>query len=161
MLDSTQKVFKNELAALHNKEGQLTSALTKHQITVDKLTQELFESKEKVSCLEISYRTLKSERDMLYEGERRARQQYEDIIREQRSRNILLTNLQTIQNNLERNEYETKQRLTTQIEGLEKENTLLKDRLHGEDERRNKMRDAYETQVSKKHYIIMLPFNYY
>ena len=56
-------------------------------------------------------------------------------MKEQSSQSLLLTNLQTLQNNLERNEYETKSRLGSQIEILEKEAGLLKERLHNEEER--------------------------
>lgn len=68
-------------------------------------------------------------------------------MKEQSSQSLLLTNLQTLQNNLERNEYETKSRLGSQIEILEKEAGLLKERLHNEEEKRERIKDAYETQV--------------
>ena len=70
-------------------------------------------------------------------------------MREKRNQNILLTNLQTIQNNMERSEFETRERLTLRIEGLEKENALLKEQHHGDEERRTQMREAYEKQVSR------------
>ena len=60
---------------------------------------------------------------------------------------VLLTNLQSIQNNLEKTEFETKARLGAQIEGLERELALYKERLHSEEDRRLKTSEAYETQV--------------
>ena len=68
-------------------------------------------------------------------------------MKEQSAQSLLLTNLQTLQNNLERNEYETKSRLGTQIETLEKEVGLMKERLHNEEEKRERIKDAYEMQV--------------
>lgn len=118
------------------------------QGTVSTLTQELLASREKYSHLEVTQRTLKSERDLLVESERRARQQYESLLREQKAQNVLLTNLQTIQNNLERSDFETKTRLTSQAQALEKELVIVKEKLHTEEERREKIKDAYETQVS-------------
>ena len=60
---------------------------------------------------------------------------------------MLLTNLQSIQNNLEKSEFETRARLGSQIEGLERELALAKERLHSEEDRRIKTREAYEMQV--------------
>ena len=57
---------------------------------------------------------------------------------------------QSIQNNLERSEFETKTRLGTQIRGLEREVAVLKQRLSSEEERRGKMMDAYEMQVGRE-----------
>ena len=91
---------------------------------------------------------MKSERDLLVESERRTRQQYESLLREQKAQNVLLTNLQTIQNNLERSDFETKTRLTSQAEALEKELGIVKEKLHTEEERREKIKDAYDTQVN-------------
>ena len=147
MLDSTHKGLKSELSALRDKEKKVSSMLTRHQVTVDRLTQELLAAREQNSRLEVSQRSLKVERDTLLKSERRLQQQYEDLLKEQRSQNVLLTNIQAIQNNLERSEYETKMRLTAQVEALEKEATLLKDRLHNEEEKKTRVREAFETQV--------------
>lgn len=54
---------------------------------------------------------------------------------------------QTIQNNLERSEFETKTRLGSQIQALERELAAMKQRVTNEEERRGKMADAYEMQV--------------
>ena len=54
---------------------------------------------------------------------------------------------QTIQNNLERSEFETKTRLGSQIQTLEREVAVYKERLSCEEERKTKMADAYEMQV--------------
>ena len=65
---------------------------------------------------------------------------------------------QTIQNNLERSEFETKARLGGKIESLEREMAVYKQRLIAEEERRSKMVDAYETQViDTMHVTLWLP----
>lgn len=115
---------------------------------MDSLTKELLSSRESLSRLEVRLRSLQSERDLLSESEKRTRRQYDDLMKEQSSQSLLLTNLQTLQNNLERNEYETKSRLSSQIETLEKEAGLLKERLHNEEEKRERIKSAYDTQVS-------------
>ena len=60
---------------------------------------------------------------------------------------MLLTNLQAIQNNLERGEFETRTRLGAQIEALERELALQKERLQSEEDRRTRVTEAYDTQV--------------
>ena len=148
MLDSAYKGLKKELTALNNKENHLMSLLTKHQVTIDTLNTELFSSKDDLSRLEVERQSLKIERDSLYDSEKRSRVLYEQMSREKQGQNVLLTNLQTIRNNMERNEFELKQRLNLRIEGLEKENVLLKEQNHGYEDRRTQMREAYEKQVS-------------
>ena len=147
MLDTAYKGAKKELTALSNKESQLMSLLTRHQTTVDTLNKELFSSKDRLTRLEVKKQSLRVERDSLYESEKRSREMYEQVSREKQGQAVLMTNLQTIQNNMERNEYELKQRFSSRIEGLEKENVLLKERNHGYEERRTQMREAYEKQV--------------
>ena len=49
MLDSTHKGLKTELSALRDKEKKVSSMLTRHQVTVDRLTQELLAAREQNS----------------------------------------------------------------------------------------------------------------
>ena len=53
MLDSAHKGLKKELSAVSNKENQLMSLLTKHQVTVETLNKEIFNSKDRVAHLEV------------------------------------------------------------------------------------------------------------
>jgi nucleoprotein TPR len=147
LLETSYKGLNDELSGLKNKEKILTTTLSKHQVTIDNLTKELLTAKEKLSHTEVKNRSLKIERDSLSQSEKRYREQYEHLLSEQKSQNVLLTNLQTIQVNLEKNDYETKFRFTSRIESLEKELVLMKEKLHNEEERREKLKDAYEIQV--------------
>ena len=56
--------------------------------------------------------------------------------------------VQTIQNNLEQSRFEEKAQLGSQLERLEREVALGRERLVGEEERRGRVSEAYETQVS-------------
>ena len=129
------------------KNSQLSDALSSHQERISTTTNDLFAAKDSLSKLEVSYHSLKGAYDLLETSERQARSQYESLLKEQRGHRELLANLHTIQNNLEKSEFETKTRLGSQIEALEREIRLYKDKLHAEEERRNKMVDAYDTQV--------------
>ena len=123
----------------------------KVEASLSRATQELFTLQERLTKAELSVQNLTTERDLLRAGEQQARSQYEELLREQRGQNVLLTNLQAIQNNLERGEFETRTRLGAQIEALERELALQKERLQSEEGRRTRVTEAYETQVCYIH----------
>lgn len=147
LLESHNAALKRELEATRDKSSQLSTALSKHQESQSSMTQELLTAREKLAKAEVSNQMLRSERVLLAENEGRARSHYESLLREQRGQSSLLTNLQAIQNNLERSEFETKTRLRAQIESLEREVALFKEKVRSEEEKRSKASEAYETQV--------------
>ena len=147
LLESHHAAQKRELEVTREKSTQLSTALSKHQLSQSSITQELLATRERLAKAEVSGQMLKNERDMLAENERRARTQYESLLREQKGQSSLLTNLQAIQNNLERSEFETKTRLRAQIEALEREVALFKEKVRSEEEKQSKTSEAYETQV--------------
>ena len=132
---------------MREKSTQLSNALSSHQERVSSTTAELFTSKDKLSRLEISYHNLKSAYGLLEASEKQVRTQYESVLKEQRGHGELMMNLQTIQNNMEKSEFELRTRFGSQMKALEREVSLLKDKLHAEEERRNRMADAYDIQV--------------
>ena len=83
------------------------------------------------------------EREILAQAERRARQQYESVLSQQKQQNMLLTNLQAIQSNLEQSEFETKTKLGTQIESLERELLLARRKVEMEEERGQKVVESF------------------
>ena len=115
LLETTYNGLKKEQAALRDKERQLSDFLARHQATIDSLSQELLNAKEKLARAESAQRSLTMERNVLSESEERARMLYENLLQEQRGRNMLLVNLQSIQNSLEKNEFETKAKLGSQV----------------------------------------------
>lgn len=110
-------------------------------------THELLSLQERLTKAELSAQNLKTERDLLSAGERQARTQYEELLKEQKGLTVLLTNLQAIQNNLEKGEFETRTRMGSQIEALERDLVLQKTKLQSEEDRRSRVTEAYETQV--------------
>ena len=148
ILDSHQKALKTELETLRGKNSQLSNALSSHQLRISSTTEELFAAKDKLVRLEVSHRTLQNSHSLLEASERQARMQYEQVLKEQRGHRELMTNLQSIQNNLERSEFETKTRLGAQIEALERDLSLSKEKVRSEEDRREKMVEAYEIQVN-------------
>ena len=65
------------------------------------------------------------------------------MLSQQKQQNILLTNLQTIQSNLEQSDFETKTKLGTQIEGLERELLLARRKVEMEEERGQKVAESF------------------
>ena len=147
MLDTHHKALKAELDSMRGKNSQLSNALSSHQERISATTTELFATKDKLSQLEMTYMSLRSSYSLREAGEKQALAQYESILKEQREHGELMVNLHTIQNNLEKSEFETKTRLGTQIQALERELSLCKDRVHAEEDRREKLAAAYDIQV--------------
>ena len=149
ILETNHKALKTELGTMRDKNTKLSDALSSHQEKLTLTTDQLFVAKDKLSRLEVAHHGLKSSYSLMESRERQARAQYDSIVKENHGHRELMVNLQSIQNNLERSEFETKTRLGAQVEALEREVSLAKDRLHAEEERRGKMADAYDVQVRK------------
>jgi nucleoprotein TPR len=146
-LENHHSSLRSELDKLRERNQQMSDNRAKVEVSLSTATQELFSLQERLTKAELSVQNLRTERDLLRSGEQQARSQYEELLREQRGQNVLLTNLQAIQNNLERGEFETRTRLGSQIEALERELALQKERLQSEEDRRTRVTEAYETQV--------------
>ena len=147
LLDKQCSDQRREVELLREKNQQLSSSLSKHQLSINSMTQDLLTARDKLARAEVTLQGVTKERDMLGEESRRLRTQYENVMREQKGHSTLLSNLQAIQNNLERTEFETKSRLGVQFETQQKEVTMLKEKLNVEEERRARVSEAYERQV--------------
>lgn len=147
LLENHHSSLRSELDKLRERNQQLSDNRAKVESSLHTATQELFSLQERLTKAELSAQNLKTERDLLAAGERQARSQYEELLKEQKGQNVLLTNLQAIQNNLEKGEFETRTRMGSQIEALERDLVLQKTRLQTEEDRRTKVTEAYETQV--------------
>ena len=147
LLEGHHSSLRSELDKLRERNNQLSDNRARVEVSLSKATQELFSLQERLTKAELTAQNLRSERDLLQANERQARTQYENLLREQKGQGVLLTNLQAIQNNLEKGEFETRTRMGSQIEALERELVLQKERLQSEEDRRVKITEAYETQV--------------
>ena len=82
---------------------------------------------------------LKLERDQLKTSETRLLQLNDGLMKEKRSQNIIIANLQTIEKNLERSEVELKTRLGGKIEDLERELSAVRREATAEREKHDDM----------------------
>lgn len=147
LLENHHASLRSELDKLRARNDQLSDNRARVEVSLSKATQELFSLQERVTKSELTTQNLRTERDLLQASERQARTQYEELLKEQKGQSVLLTNLQAIQNNLEKGEFETRTRMGAQIEALEREVVLQKERLQSEEDRRTRITEAYETQV--------------
>ncbi|KAJ6657396.1 hypothetical protein lerEdw1_002563 [Lerista edwardsae] len=137
MLQDNVEGYRREITSLHERIQKLTATTQKQEQIINTMTQDLRGANEKLAVAEVRAENFKKEKDILKMAEVRLTQQRESLLAEQRGQNLLLTNLQSIQVILERSETETKQRLSNQIEKLEREIAQLKKKLENEVEQRH------------------------
>uniref|UniRef100_A0AAR2K1U7 Nucleoprotein TPR n=1 Tax=Pygocentrus nattereri TaxID=42514 RepID=A0AAR2K1U7_PYGNA len=136
MLQDNVEGYRKEIASLREKTQKQATAVQKSEQTVHTLTQDLRAANEKLTMAGVM-ESLRKERDILKVVESRLNQEKESILSQQRSQNLLLTNLKSIQATLERSETETRQRLMMQVEKQEREISQLQKRLEHEVEQRH------------------------
>uniref|UniRef100_A0A3B1KCG5 Nucleoprotein TPR n=1 Tax=Astyanax mexicanus TaxID=7994 RepID=A0A3B1KCG5_ASTMX len=137
MLQDNVEGYRKEIASLREKTQKQATDVQKSEQTIHTLTQDLRAANEKLTMAESRVESLRKEKDMLKMVESRLSQEKESILSQQRSQNLLLTNLKSIQATLERSETETRQRLTAQVDKQEREISQLQKRLEHEVEQRH------------------------
>uniref|UniRef100_A0A674DA37 Nucleoprotein TPR n=1 Tax=Salmo trutta TaxID=8032 RepID=A0A674DA37_SALTR len=147
MLQENVNGYRREIAALHDKSQKMAAMAQKHEQIIHTMTQDLRAANEKLAMAEVRGENLKKERDMLKSAESRLSQEKEAMMAEQRNQNLLLTNLKSIQLTMERTETETRQRLNSQIERLERELTQFKKKLAEEVEQRHTLGRNQDAQL--------------
>ncbi|KAG7457192.1 hypothetical protein MATL_G00243860 [Megalops atlanticus] len=147
MLQDNMEGYRREIASLRDKSQKMAATSQRQEQIIHTMTQDLRAANEKLALAEVRSENLKKERDMMKMAESRLTQEKESILAEQRGQNLLLTNLKSIQLTLERSETETKQRLSSQIERLEREIAQLKKKLEQEVEQRHALGRSQDTQL--------------
>lgn len=149
ILQSNVESYKKEISVLRERNVKFTGNVMAYQENISTLTQEVTKVQERLARAEADTQNLRAERDLLKSVEMRLTQEREARNKEKRGQNILVANLQTIQNSLERSEHETKWRLTTQVENLERECNALRHKYEGEIEHSRTVVKGWESQVSE------------
>lgn len=86
--------------------------------------------------------------------ESRLIQEKESLIKQHKSQNLLLANLQAIQNNLERSEFELKTKYEHRIEVLEKENAGYKRKIETIDDQHRNVAVSMEVRIELQAYLL-------
>ncbi|XP_062858102.1 translocated promoter region b, nuclear basket protein isoform X2 [Trichomycterus rosablanca] len=137
MLQDNVEVYRKDIASLREQTQKQAAAAQKNEQTIHTLTEDLRAANDKLAQTEARAENLRKERDMLKMVESRLIQEKESILAQQRSQNILLTNLESIQATLQRSDTETRQRLLLQVEKQEREILQLQKRLEHEIEQKH------------------------
>ncbi|XP_056131900.1 translocated promoter region b, nuclear basket protein [Lampris incognitus] len=147
MLQDNVEDYRKEIASLREKGQKMATSAQKNEQTINTMTQDLRAAQQKLILAEGRAENLRKERDMLKLVEAKLTQEKETILSQQRSQNLLLTNLQAIQATLERSETDIHQRLNSQVEKQEREISQLQKRLEQEVEQRHFLGRNQEIQL--------------
>ncbi|KAK3607529.1 hypothetical protein CHS0354_025782 [Potamilus streckersoni] len=147
VLQSNAESYRKEIALLREKSQKYSNSVAKHEQTINTLREDLMVTQEKLARAEARVQNLSVEKDLVKGAEQRLVQELDSIRRERHSQSLVLANLQAIQNNLERSDFETKSRLSRQIETLERTTTLLNRRLETEERQHKTEIQHLEKQV--------------
>lgn len=138
--------YRKDCDILKERNDKFNELIIKHEQSISHLSKELHATKEKLSEYEINLRNKSMECDWYKSNQERLAKENELLIKENSSRSMILSNLETIRTNCERQERETKIMYTDKIETLEKENKILRKQLESEQEQHSVLLKSWENQ---------------
>ncbi|KAK3089218.1 hypothetical protein FSP39_001828 [Pinctada imbricata] len=147
VLQSNADNYRKEIGALREKEKKLSTSIAKHEQTINTLRQDLLKVQENAARAEAQCQNLKIEKELMRSAEQRMICELENARKTQASQSMVMANLQSIQNSLERSEFDTKTRYTNQIEKLEMEIKSLQRKIEKEEGEREALKTCYESQI--------------
>ncbi|XP_029309267.1 nucleoprotein TPR-like, partial [Cottoperca gobio] len=147
MLQETVSAYRREISALQDRNQKMSATAQRHEQIIHTMSQDLRQANEKLALEEVRVENLTKEKDILRQAESRLNREKEAVLAEQRNQNLLLTNLKTIQLNMERTETETRQRLNSKMENLEAELVLMKTRQDQEVAQRHALGRTMDVQL--------------
>ncbi|RDD46225.1 Nucleoprotein TPR [Trichoplax sp. H2] len=141
-------VYKKEIEHVRESSQRYSSSLQKMQVADEAQRQQLSTLRERYARLEAESQSLERERDLYKSSENRLLLQNQSLLQDQKTKGLLLANLQAIQNNFESSEYEIKSKLKNQIETLQSEISTLKDKLNVEKSDFLSRAEFFEAQIT-------------
>ncbi|XP_076826179.1 nucleoprotein TPR-like isoform X2 [Clavelina lepadiformis] len=121
---------KKECEALRAKSNQLYNIIQQSERNVSNMNAELSATKELCSKLQARLEMSKSELEISKRSEERLVAENTSLQREQRSQTVLLSNLQSMQQSMEKQAFEVKSQLHTRVEAQEREISSLRQSNH-------------------------------
>ncbi|KAH2310042.1 hypothetical protein KXW60_001675 [Aspergillus fumigatus] len=152
LLQSNFNMLKNENAELQKRYAALLENANRQDLRTQQAAEDLVETKGLVESLQRENANLKAEKDLWKNIEKRLIEDNE-VLRNERSRlDSLNANLQTILNEREHTDAESRRRLQLSVESLESELQSTKRKLNSEVEESKKaaLRREYEHEQSQK-----------
>ena len=151
MLEGNYALLKNENAELQKRSQRLSDQSAKQEIRAQQVTEDLVEAKGLLESMRNETANLKAEKDWWRSVEKRLTEDNNMLVSERDRLNALNANLQTVLNDREHNDSDTRRRLQTQIESLEADLQADRRKLNeeAEESKRLAMRREYESQQSQ------------
>ncbi|EPS33200.1 hypothetical protein PDE_08162 [Penicillium oxalicum 114-2] len=152
LLQNNFDMLKSENSGLQGRYSTLLENSSKHELRVQQAAEDLVEAKGLVESLQRENSNLKAEKDLWKNIEKRLIDDIESLRNERGRLDSLNANLQTILNEREHTESETRRRLQTSLENLESELQSTKRKLNDETEsaKQAALRRDYEQEQSQK-----------
>lgn len=152
MLHSNYTLLQSENSELQKRSQILSEAAAKQDLRTQQVAEDLIEAKGLVESMRNENANLKAEKKLWKDIQDRLSQDNENLTNERSRLNTLIANQQTLQNERELSESETRRRLQTQVESLESELNSTKRKLNDEVEESKKaqLRKEYDSQQNQK-----------
>ena len=152
LLNSNYTMLNNENSELQKRSQLLSEASAKQDLRTQSVAEDLVEAKGLVDSMRNENANLKAEKKLWKDIQDRLSQDNEGLMNERSRLNTLIANQQTLQNERELADSETRRRLTSQVESLEAELTNTKRKLNDEVEesRKAQLRKEYDAQQTQK-----------
>jgi nucleoprotein TPR len=152
MLHSNFTMLQNENTELQKRSQILSDAAAKQDLRTQQVAEDLIEAKGLVESMRNENSNLKAEKNLWKDIQDRLSQDNERLTNEQNRLNNLITNQQTLQNERELSDSETRRRLQAQVESLEAELSATKRKLNDEieDNKNAQLRKEFDSQQNQK-----------
>ncbi|EHL00400.1 putative Nucleoprotein TPR [Glarea lozoyensis 74030] len=152
MLHANYTMLQNENSELQKRSQGLSEAAAKQDLRTQQVAEDLIEAKGMVESMRNENANLKAEKKLWKDIQDRLSQDNEALMNERSRLNNLVASQQTMQNERELNESETRRRLQTQVETLEAELSTTKRKLNDEieDNKKAQLRKEYDSQQTQK-----------
>ncbi|XP_064098408.1 nucleoprotein TPR-like isoform X2 [Macrobrachium nipponense] len=118
VLQHNSEVLQRQLGALQNNNSTLHGIVGRHEGTIEAQRREFMLLQKEHSRMQVMCDNMREEMKLLKEAEARLLAERESITRNQSSQAIVLANIESIKNNLERNDSEKTMRLENQVSEL-------------------------------------------
>ena len=152
MLQANFAMLKNENAELQKRSQSLSDGAARQEFRVQQIAEDLVEAKGLTDSMRNEIANLKAEKEFWKTVEKRLTNDNEQLLEERNRLNNLTANLQNLLNERERSDNESRRKWQVQIDGLERDLYLTKDKLSGEMEEKVRMtqRREYDNEQSRK-----------
>ena len=152
MLHSNYIALQTENNEFQRRSQALSEAAAKQDLRTQQVAEDLIEAKGLVESMRNENANLKAEKKLWKDVQDRLSRDIESLMNERNRLNGLVSNQQTLLNERQLADSETRRRLSSQVESLEAELTTTKRKLNEEieDNKKAQLRKEYDSQQNQK-----------